>query len=168
MKIVFVGAGGVGGYFGARLAAAGADVSLVARGPHLAAIRANGLKIESAQGDFVQKIRAEADPAALGPADLVFLAVKLWDIEATTRQIAPLVGPDTNVVSLQNGVEAAGILRAAFGNERVLGGVAHIATTISAPGTIRHSPSPNSARRPASTSSRAPTSRNPSGRSSSS
>ncbi len=138
MKIVFVGAGGVGGYFGARLAAAGADVSLVARGPHLAAIRANGLKIESAQGDFVQKIRAEADPAALGPADLVFLAVKLWDIEATTRQIAPLVGPDTNVVSLQNGVEAAGILRAAFGNERVLGGVAHIATTISAPGTIRH------------------------------
>lgn len=138
MKIVFVGAGGVGGYFGARLAAAGADVALVARGPHLAAIRAGGIRIESALGDLVQPIRAEADPAAIGPADIVFLAIKLWDLEATARQIAPLVGPQTSVVSLQNGVDAADVLRAAYGPERVLGGVAHIATTISAPGTIRH------------------------------
>jgi 2-dehydropantoate 2-reductase len=139
VKIAFVGAGGVGGYFGARLAASGADVALIARGPHLAAIRANGLTVESPLGNIVQPIRAEADPAAIGPVDIVFLAVKLWDVEATTRQIAPLVGPDTNVVSLQNGVEAPDMLRAAFGPARVLGGVAHIATTIAAPGTIRHS-----------------------------
>jgi len=139
VKIVFVGAGGVGGYFGARLAAAGADVALVARGPHLAAIRANGIRIESPLGNLVQPIRAESDPAAIGPVDIVFLAVKLWDVEATTRQIAPLVGPGTCVVSLQNGVEAPDMLRAAFGPERVLGGVAHIATTIAEPGTIRHS-----------------------------
>ncbi|MBI3505626.1 MAG: 2-dehydropantoate 2-reductase [Proteobacteria bacterium] len=139
MKIVFVGAGGVGGYFGARLAASGAEVALIARGPHLAAIRANGLKIESPLGDLVQKIRAESDPATIGIADIVFLAVKLWDVEATVRQIAPLVGPETNVVSLQNGVEAPDMLRAAYGPERVLGGVAHIATTIAEPGTIRHS-----------------------------
>ncbi len=139
VKIVFVGAGGVGGYFGARLAASGADVALVARGPHLAAIRANGIRIESPLGNLVQPIRAESDPAAIGPVDIVFLAVKLWDVEATTRQIAPLVGPATNVVSLQNGVEAPGMLRAVFGPERVLGGVAQIATTIAEPGTIRHS-----------------------------
>lgn len=138
MKIVFVGAGGVGGYFGARLAAAGGDVALIARGPHLAAIRANGLRIESSAGDLLQPIRAEADPAAIGHADIVFVAIKLWDLEETARQIAPLVGPETNVVSLQNGVEAADMLRAAYGKERVLGGVAHIATTISAPGTIKH------------------------------
>jgi 2-dehydropantoate 2-reductase len=139
VKIVFVGAGGVGGYFGARLAASGADVALVARGAHLAAIRAGGIRIESPLGDLVQPIRAEADPAAIGPADLVFLAVKLWDVEATTRQIAPLVGADSHIVSLQNGIDAPGILRAAFGPARVLGGVAQIATTIAAPGTIRHS-----------------------------
>jgi 2-dehydropantoate 2-reductase len=139
VKIVFVGAGGVGGYFGARLAASGADVALIARGPHLAAIRANGLRVESPLGDLVQPIRAEADPADIGPVDIVFLAVKLWDVETTTRQIAPLVGPDTNIVSLQNGVDAPGMLRAVYGAERVLGGVAQIATTIAEPGTIRHS-----------------------------
>jgi 2-dehydropantoate 2-reductase len=139
VKIVFVGAGGVGGYFGARLAASGADVALIARGPHLAAIRANGIRIESPLGNLVQKIRAESDPAAIGAADIVFLAVKLWDVAATAKQIEPLVGPATNVVSLQNGVEAPDILREVYGTERVLGGVAHIATTIAEPGTIRHS-----------------------------
>ncbi len=138
MKIVFVGAGGVGGYFGARLAAAGADVALIARGAHLAAIRGGGLAIESPLGNLRQKIRAESDPAAIGPVDLVLLAVKLWDIEATVAQIAPLVGPHTHIASLQNGVDAPRLLQEAFGASRVLGGVAHIATTIAAPGTIRH------------------------------
>jgi len=138
VKIVFVGAGGVGGYFGARLAAAGADVALIARGPHLAAIRGQGLAVESPLGNLRQKIRAEADPAAIGPVDLVLLAVKLWDVESTIDQIRPLMGPTTHVVSLQNGIDSPKMLEAAFGRDRVLGGVAHIATTIAGPGTIRH------------------------------
>lgn len=138
MKIVFVGAGGVGGYFGARLAAAGADVALIARGAHLASIRANGLVVESQLGNLRQKIRAEADPAAIGPADIVLLAVKMWDVESTVAQIKPLVGPETHIVTLQNGIDSPRMLAAAFGAARVLGGVAHIATTIAAPGTIRH------------------------------
>jgi len=138
VKIVFVGAGGVGGYFGARLAAAGSDVALVARGAHLASIRANGLVVESQLGNLRQKIRAEADPAAIGPADIVLLAVKLWDVESTIDQIKPLVGPQTHIATLQNGIDSPKMLAAAFGDARVLGGVAHIATTIAAPGTIRH------------------------------
>ena len=138
MKIVFVGAGGVGGYFGARLASAGADVALVARGAHLASIRANGLVVESQLGNLRQTIRAEADPASIGPADIVLLAVKLWDVESTIDQIKPLIGPNTHIVTLQNGIDSPRMLAAAFGPARVLGGVAHIATTIAAPGTIRH------------------------------
>jgi 2-dehydropantoate 2-reductase len=139
VKIVFVGAGGVGGYFGAKLAQAGADVALVARGSHLEAIkRQGGLKIESPAGDFLAKVRVSDDAGTLGPADLVALAIKLWDTEEAIRAVAPLMGPSTKIVSFQNGIEAPDMLREAFGPARVLGGVARIATTISAPGTIRH------------------------------
>jgi 2-dehydropantoate 2-reductase len=139
VRVVFVGAGGVGGYFGARLAQSGADVALVARGAHLDAIkRQGGLKIESPQGDTLAKVRVSDDAGSLGPADLVALAIKLWDTEGAIRAIAPLIGPATKVVSFQNGVEAPDMLRDAFGASRVLGGTAQIATTISAPGTVKH------------------------------
>jgi 2-dehydropantoate 2-reductase len=139
VRVVFVGAGGVGGYFGARLAQSGADVALVARGSHLEAIRRQGgLKIESPQGDVLAKVRVSDDAGALGPADLVALAIKLWDTEGAIRAIAPLIGPATKVVSFQNGVEAPDMLRDTFGASRVLGGTAQIATTISAPGTVKH------------------------------
>src|SRR5437870_2570924 len=106
MRIVMMGSGGVGGFFGARLAKAGEDVAFVARGAHLDAIRADGILIENEpQGDLrVERVRASADPAQLGPADVVILSVKLWDTEQAARAIQPIVGPDTAVLSLQNGV----------------------------------------------------------------
>ncbi len=139
MKIVMMGSGGVGGFFGGRLAHAGCDVSFVARGSHLAAMRAQGLAIESqAHGDLrVPGVRATEDPATLGIADLVIVSVKLWDTESAARQIRPLVGAHTAVLSLQNGVIKDDILRRHFGDAAVMGGVAYVASTISNPGTIR-------------------------------
>jgi 2-dehydropantoate 2-reductase len=139
MKIVMMGSGGVGGFFGGRLAHAGCDVSFVARGSHLAAMRAQGLAIESqAHGDLrVPGVRATEDPATLGIADLVIVSVKLWDTESAARQIRPLVGAHTAVLSLQNGVIKDDILRRHFGDAAVMGGVAYVASTISKPGTIR-------------------------------
>lgn len=138
MKIAMMGSGGVGGFFGGRLAHAGFDVSFVARGRHLEAMRRDGLTIESeAQGNIhIPRVRATDDPASLGPVDLVILSVKLWDTEDAARAIAPIVGPDTGVLSLQNGVIKDDILRAAFGKERVMGGVGYVATHISKPGVI--------------------------------
>ena len=116
MRIVMMGSGGVGGFFGGRLAHAGEDVAFVARGAHLDAIRREGILIENEpQGDLrVAGVRASADPAELGPADLVIVSVKLWDTEAAARQIQPIVGPDTAVLSLQNGVIKDDILRGIF------------------------------------------------------
>ncbi len=138
MKIAMMGAGGVGGFFGGRLAHAGHDVSFIARGAHLAALRTNGLTIENEpQGDIhVPKVKATDDPASLGPVDLVILSVKLWDTEDAARAIAPIVGPHTGVLSLQNGVVKDDILRRHFGAERVMGGVGYVATYISRPGVI--------------------------------
>ncbi len=138
MKIVMMGAGGVGGFFGGRLAQAGYDVSFIARGRHLQALRERGLTIESeAQGDIhLPTVRATDDPASLGRADLVILSVKLWDTEAAARQIAPLVGPATGVLSLQNGVIKDDILRRVFPSSQVMGGVGYVATHISRPGVI--------------------------------
>ena len=138
MRIVMMGSGGVGGFFGGRLAKAGEDVSFVARGAHLAAIQRDGITIENEpQGNIhVAGVRAAEDPAQLGPADLVVVSVKLWDTEAAARQIKPLVGPDTAVLSLQNGVIKDEILRAAFPEENIMGGVAYVATHISRPGVI--------------------------------
>jgi len=139
MKIVMMGSGGVGGLIGARLAQVGCDVSFVARGAHLAAMREHGLTLESPLGNVhLPKVRATDDPRTLGPVDLVFFAVKLWDTEAAARSILPLIGPDTGVISLQNGVVKDDILRPIVGARALMGGVAYMATTISRPGVIEH------------------------------
>ena len=139
MKIVMFGAGGVGGYFGGRLAAAGADVAFVARGAHLEALRRDGLRITSPKGDVhVPTVRASADPAELGTADVVFLTVKMYDVDTAASAIGPLVGPDTMVVTLQNGVEATDMVARRVGRGHVAGGVAYVAAVISEPGSIRH------------------------------
>ncbi len=139
MKIVVMGTGGVGGYFGARLAAGGADVTFIARGDHLRAMQRDGLKILSANGDLTLKsVNATDNPASIGHADLVMIAVKLWSTEDAARDIAPLMGPNSAVVSWQNGVIAEDILVKHYGRERVIGGVSNIAALIEAPGVIRH------------------------------
>ena len=133
-----MGSGGVGGFFGGRLAHAGYDVAFVARGAHLEAMRRDGLTLESeAQGDIrIPKVRVTDDPASLGPVDLVIVSVKLWDTEAAARSVAPIVGPGTGVLSLQNGVVKDDILRRVFAPEQVMGGVGYVATHISRPGVI--------------------------------
>jgi 2-dehydropantoate 2-reductase len=134
-----MGAGGVGALIGGRLAIAGADVMFIARGAHLAALREHGLTIESAElGDtHLREVTATDDPARIGVTDFVILAVKLWDTEAAAGFITPLVGPDTAVLSLQNGVVKDEILRREFGSAAVMGGVAYLASAISRPGVIR-------------------------------
>jgi 2-dehydropantoate 2-reductase len=133
-----MGSGGVGGFFGGRLAHAGCDVSFVARGSHLQALRASGLTIENeAQGDIhVPKVKVTDDPASLGVADVVILSVKLWDTEDAARAIRPIVGPRTGVLSLQNGVVKDDILRRVFDPAQVMGGVCYVATHIARPGVI--------------------------------
>lgn len=138
MKIAVMGSGGVGGFYGGRLAHAGCDVHFVARGAHLAALRRDGLIIENAeQGDIhVPLVSATDDVASIGRADLVLVAVKLWDLEATAKLIRPVVGPDTAVLSLQNGVIKDDILKREFGDAAVLGGVGYVGTHIARPGVI--------------------------------
>jgi len=139
MRIAVIGAGGVGGYFGGRLAQAGHDVSFVARGAHLAAIRERGLVLESARGDAtIANAMATDDPATLAPCDVVMFCEKLWDVEAVAQQIVPLVAKDGVVIPFQNGLESPRILARALGAQRVQGGVAYIAATIRAPGVIAH------------------------------
>lgn len=139
MRIAIVGAGGVGGYFGARLAAAGADVTFIARGAHLAAMRRQGLTITSALGDLtVSSVRATDDPASIGPVDYVIVAVKLYDSDAAAEVAKTLAGPRTAAVSVQNGVTGAESLVNAMGAERVFGGVAYIMAVIDKPGHIAH------------------------------
>ncbi len=139
MRIVIMGAGGLGGYFGARLAAAGNDVAFVARGAHLAAIRGNGLRVESALGDLhLRDVVATGDAASLAPADVVIIAVKLWDTEAAAQAVKPLVRPGTAVVSFQNGVSKDDVLTRILGRETVIGGVGQIGVVIASPGVIRH------------------------------
>jgi 2-dehydropantoate 2-reductase len=139
MKVAVVGAGGVGGYFGARLADAGVDVAFLARGAHLEAMRANGLKVFSPLGDLhIERVNATDDPSSIGPVDVVFFTVKLYDTAAACERIGPLIGADTVVVTLQNGVESVGLLTAAVGSSHVAGGVAHVFAVIAEPGVIRH------------------------------
>ncbi|WP_395055393.1 ketopantoate reductase family protein [Polaromonas sp.] len=139
MKIAVMGAGGVGGYFGAKLAQSGCDVTFIARGKHLAAIQANGLKITSAAGDLhIQGAKATADPREVGPVDLVLFGVKLWDTASAAEEIRPLIGPDTAVISFQNGVVKDEILQVALGKAAVVGGVCYIAASIASPGVISH------------------------------
>ena len=139
MRIVIMGAGGLGGYFGARLAAAGNDVAFVARGAHLAAIKAEGLRVTSALGDLhLRDVVATDDPASLAPADVVMIAVKLWDTEAAAEAVKPLVRPGTAVVSWQNGVNKDEVLTRVLGRDAVIGGVGQIGVVIASPGVIAH------------------------------
>ena len=138
-RIAMMGSGAVGGYFGGRMAAAGCDVTFIARGRHLEAIRERGLRVESAVlGDIrVHPARAIEDPGAVGVMDCVIVCVKLWDTAAAAAAMRPMVGPATTILSLQNGVENDALERA-FGSSRLLGAVAFIGCAIEAPGVIRH------------------------------
>lgn len=137
MRIVAFGAGGVGGYFGGRLALSGVDVTFVARGAHLDAIRTKGLCIRTPDGDMVvDNAEATDDVTSIEAPDYLFFAVKLFDTESVAEVCRPIAGPNTAVVSLQNGVEAVDILSGVFGRERVMGGTVGVATVISEPGVI--------------------------------
>ncbi len=139
MRIIVMGAGGVGGYFGARLAAGGADVTFVARGAHGEAIRRDGLFVRSIHGDFrVQPARCVADPAEAPPADIALFCVKLTDTETAARALLPVVKAGADVFTFQNGVESADMLDAIFGKGRTVAGVAYISATLGAPGEIVH------------------------------
>lgn len=140
MRIAIMGSGGVGGYFGAKLARAGCDVTFIARGTHLEAMQKHGLMVESKAGNIqVEAPQVTDDPASIGKVDLVLFGVKLWDTEAAAKSIVPLVGPQTAVVSFQNGVQKDEQLRAVVGDNAVVGGVCYIAATIARPGVIQHS-----------------------------
>lgn len=139
MRIAIVGSGGVGGYFGGRLAASGADVRFIARGAHLAALREHGLRIESPLGNLrVPRISATDDPSSIGPVDLVLFTVKLYDTPSALALLPPLIGPETLVVSFQNGVDSVDVLTRALGAAHVAGGTTYIAAVIAEPGLIKH------------------------------
>jgi 2-dehydropantoate 2-reductase len=138
MKIAIMGSGGLGGYFGARLAKGGADVTFIARGAHLAAMLEQGLSVEGGPEPIhVSPVSATDDPVNVGLCDLVLLAVKLWDTEEALRSIRSMVDPHTTIISFQNGVLKDEYLRAAYDPSQTMGGVAYVATTIDRPGVIR-------------------------------
>ena len=139
MRIAIYGTGGVGGYFGGRLAQAGMDVTFIARGAHLQAIRANGLRVSSVHCDFtIPDAKATDSPAEVGPVDAVLVAVKAWQVTEIASSIRPLIGPQTCIVPLQNGVEAAPQLIAALGPEHVVGGLCRVVSFVAEPGRIQH------------------------------
>ena len=138
MRIAVMGTGGVGGYFGAKLALAGNDVTFVARGKHLEAIRRDGLRIEAGPASFqVTPVRATDDVGSIGPVDVVMFCVKLWDLERAAPLMKPLVAGGGVVIPFQNGIDAPDVLIRALGREHVVGGIAYVAATISAPGVIK-------------------------------
>jgi 2-dehydropantoate 2-reductase len=139
MRMAVMAAGAVGGYFGGRMAAAGHDVAFIARGAHGDAIRRDGLRIESALGDLhLKNLNVTDDPKQVGPVDLVLFAVKLWDTETAGEQTRPLVGSNTRVITLQNGVDSVERLAPILGDDVTIGGATYIVTTIAKPGVIRH------------------------------
>jgi 2-dehydropantoate 2-reductase len=139
MRIAVMAAGAVGGYFGARLAAAGHDVSFIARGAHLNAIRSQGLRVESPLGNLhIQGAQATAEPRDVGAVDIVLFAVKLWDTEVAATAARPLVGVSTRVITFQNGVDSVERMQPILGEDQVVGGTTHMASVISAPGVIAH------------------------------
>jgi len=144
MRIAVYGAGGVGGYFGGRLARAGAEVHFIARGAHLQALRERGLRVRSVKGDFQAQVPTTDDPAEVGPCDVVLFCVKTFDTDAAAARLGPLVGEDTAVVSLQNGVENEEKLARAVGEDHVMGGAAFIFAGITEPGVIVHTGGPAS------------------------
>ena len=138
MRIAVIGTGGIGGPYGASLAKAGADVTFVARGAHLAAMRENGLRIEGDRGEtHIRPAQATDDIAGIGTVDFVLSCVKLWDVEQAAEQIRPIVGPHTAVIPLQNGIDAAERMIRILGDEPVMGGMAFVTGTIVAPGVVR-------------------------------
>ena len=139
MKIAIFGSGGVGGYFGAKLAAAGEDVTFLARGAHLKAMQDGGLHVESPQGSFhLPKVQATDRPQAVGPVDVVLFTVKMYDVDASAATLPPLVGPDTVVITLQNGVEAMDMVAKHVGAGHVAGGAAYVVVVVDQPGHLRH------------------------------
>src|SRR5579859_5200792 len=137
MRVAVMGSGGLGGYFGALLARGGTEVSFIARGAHLDTMRRAGLRVEGGPEPFhLEHVRATDDPGEIGSVDLVMVCVKLWDTDAALRHLRPLVGPDTALVSFQNGVLKDSMLRAAYDESQLIGGVAYVATTVSEPGVI--------------------------------
>lgn len=140
MRFAVMGTGGIGGCFGARLADAGEDVAFIARAAHLEAIRRDGLAVLSERGNVhIQPAQATDDPSEIGPVDAVLFTVKLWDTETAGRACRPLLGPDTPVLTLQNGVEAPGMLAAILGVGHVMAGATYMPAAIERPGVIRHS-----------------------------
>jgi 2-dehydropantoate 2-reductase len=137
MKIGVVGAGGVGGYYGARLALAGSEVGLIARGDHLAAIRERGLQVRADDGDFTVRVTASDDPAEIGPCDAVLFCVKSYDTDQAAALLGPLLKPETGVLSLQNGVDNEEKIAARIGPEHVLGGASFILAHIAEPGVVQ-------------------------------
>jgi 2-dehydropantoate 2-reductase len=139
VRIAILGSGGVGGYFGGRLAAAGTDVAFIARGAHLEALRTRGLRIQSPLGNFyVPNVHATDNPSTIGPVDVVFFTVKLYDTASATELLPPLIGPDTVVVPFQNGVQSVEVLTRAVGPQHTAGGTAYVAAVVAEPGVIRH------------------------------
>lgn len=139
MKVAIFGSGGVGGYFGGKLAAAGEDVTFLARGAHLTALQAEGLHISSPLGDVhVPTVQATDRPQAIGPVDVVLFTVKLYDVDSAAATLAPMIGPDTVVITLQNGVDAVNMVSKHVGAPHVAGGVAYIVAVIDKPGHIKH------------------------------
>jgi len=140
MRFAIFGVGAIGGYFGGRLAQAGEDVTFIARGNHLQALRKKGLRVDSINGDFVlSPVTATDDPAQIGAVDVVMVGVKTWQVPEVAESIRPLIGEDTLVLPLQNGVEAPTQLVEILGREHVCGGLAKIFSFIAGPGHIRHS-----------------------------
>jgi len=138
MRIAIIGTGGIGGPYGASLAKAGADVTFVARGAHLAAMREQGLRIEGDRGEIhIRPVRATDDTAEIGPVDFVLCCVKLWDLESAAAQIRPMVRPQTAVIPLQNGIDAAERMSNVLGHDPVMAGMAFVTGAVIAPGVIR-------------------------------
>lgn len=151
MRFVIAGAGAIGAYMGARMARAGLDVTLFARGPHLRAMQERGIQVRAADGDFTARPAVSGDLAAIGPADVVFLGVKAHSLVDLAPRLAPLLGPDTAVVGMQNGVpwwfftdghvervDPGGVISAAIEPRRVIGSIVYFATEIAEPGVIQH------------------------------
>jgi 2-dehydropantoate 2-reductase len=140
MRVAIIGAGGIGAPLGASLATAGNDVTFLARGAHLDAIRSHGLRIEGDRGEtHLRPVQATDDPAEIGPVDLILFAVKLWDVEAAGARLRPLIGPATALIPLQNGVDASERLDPILGAGHILGGVGLVTGAIVAPGVVRQS-----------------------------
>ena len=138
MKVAVVGVGAVGGYFGGLLAKGGVDVTFIARGQRLEALRVKGLTVKSWKGDFSVRVSTTDNPAAVGPVDLVLLCVKSYDTESAIRQALPMIGPQTDVLSLQNGIDNEEKIASLIGKEKVVAGVAYIGASTPEPGVVLH------------------------------